>query len=91
MSRLEEGTSVPFVVVDKIEEIDLAIAIAAALRTELRSRAVAKTVARWTGVSDRAVKKWLSGRAVPGGRHLVILMRHSDAVLSVVLRAAGRG
>ena len=91
MSRLEEGTSVPFVIVDKIEGIDLAIAIAAALRAELRSRAVAKTVARWTGVSDRAVKKWLSGRVVPGGRHLVILMRNSDAVLSVVLRAAGRG
>lgn len=90
MSRLEKGTKVPFVGLDKAESQCLSAAIADALRAELGSRSVAKTVARWTGVSDRAVKKWLAGTVVPGGDHLVALMRHSDAVLAVVLRAAGR-
>lgn len=57
MSRLEKGTKVPFMGLDKAAEQELAIALADALRAELGSRSVAKTVARWTGVSDRAVKK----------------------------------
>jgi hypothetical protein len=90
MSLLEKGTKVPFMGLDKAENQDLAAAIADALRAELGSRSIAKTVARWTGVSDRAVKKWLAGKVVPGGVHLVALMRHSDEVLAVVLKAAGR-
>jgi hypothetical protein len=90
MSRLEKGTKVPFMGLDKAAEQELAIALADALRAELGSRSVAKTVARWTGVSDRAVKKWLAGKAIPGGMHLVALMRHSDQVLAAVLKAARR-
>lgn len=90
MSRSIKGTKVPFAALDKAGFPDLASAIAGALRTELGSKSVAKTVARWTGVSDRAVKKWLAGSVVPGGDHLVALMRHSDAVWAVVRKAAGR-
>ncbi len=90
MSRLEKGTKVPSMGLDKAESQAFAATIADALRAELGSRSVAKTVARWTGVSDRAVKKWLAGKVVPDGEHLVALMRHSDTVLAVVLRAAGR-
>lgn len=90
MSWSEKGTKVPFMGLDKRKPPDLASAIADALRAELGSRSIAKTVARWTGVSDRAVKKWLAGEAAPGGEHLVALMRHSDAVLKIVLAMAGR-
>lgn len=91
MSRLEKGTFVPLPKLDKSAGNDLATAIAAALRAELDgSRALVKTVMRWTGASPTAVKKWLAGKAVPGGIHLVALMRHSDGVLRVVLAAAGR-
>lgn len=90
MSRLEEGTLVPFIAVDKADGVDLAVSIAAALRNELGGRSVAKTVARWTHVSDRSVKKWLAGKVVPNGEHLVVLMRHSNAVWAVVRKAAGR-
>lgn len=62
MSRLEKGTKVPFMGLDKAAEQELAIALADALRAELGSRSVAKTVARWTGVSDRAVKKMAGGQ-----------------------------
>lgn len=63
MSRLEKGTKVPFMGLDKAAEQELAIALADALRAELGSRSVAKTVARWTGVSDRAVKNgWRAKR-----------------------------
>lgn len=73
-------------------EADLAHAIGWALRAELAgSRAMVKTVGRWTGASDRAIKNWLAGNAVPNGVHLVALMRHSRVVLSVILSAAGRG
>lgn len=89
MSRTRKGTLVPFMGLDKAGEGDIAKDIADALRAEL-GRCAAKTVARWTGVTDRAAKKWLAGRAMPGGEHLITLIRHSDAVLAVVLKAAGR-
>ena len=89
MSRTRKGTLVPFMGLDKTGKGDLARDIADALRTEL-GRSAAKTAARWTGVTDRAAKKWLAGKVVPGGEHLVTLMRHSDAVLAVVMKAAKR-
>ncbi len=65
--------------------------IALALRRELgASRAAAKTVARWTGASERAAKNWLAGRYGPSGEHLVALARHSPGVLDLVLLLAGR-
>ena len=49
MSRLEKGTKVPSMGLDKAESQAFAATIADALRAELGSRSVAKTVARWTG------------------------------------------
>ncbi len=44
----------------------------------------------WTGASERAVKYWFSCEWGPIGDYLITLMRHSDAVLYVVLALAGR-
>jgi hypothetical protein len=66
--------------------------IAVALRQELGGthRAV-KTTMRWTGVSERTAKNWISGSHGPSGEHLISLMRHSDEVLIGLLTLAGRG
>ena len=65
--------------------------IATALRTELGgSHQTIKTIMSWTGASERTIKNWLSGSNGPNGRHLIELMRHSEAVCSLVLRQAGR-
>jgi hypothetical protein len=91
MSLLEKGTIMPVSGVDNDCEPGLAKAIGVALRLELRGRrSVVKIISRWTGASDRAIKNWLAGKAVPGGVHLVALMRHSDEVMRVVMAAAGR-
>lgn len=81
-------------VVHRAPEIDClayASAIADALRSELGTTPGAtKTVMRWSGASDRCVKNWLSGTCGPSGRHLLMLARHSDAVLNCVLKMSGR-
>ncbi len=45
---------------------------------------------RWTGVSERTAKNWISGSYGATAGHLIELMRHSDTVLAVVLELAGR-
>lgn len=50
----------------------------------------AKTITKWTGVNDRTAKNWILGYCGPSGEHLIELMRHSDTVLAVVLKLAGR-
>ncbi len=91
MSRLEKGTIVPLSGVDNSAEAEFARALAAALRRELKGRrSIVKIIGRWTEASDRAIKNWLAGRSVPSGFHLVVLMMKSDAVLKVVMAAAGR-
>lgn len=66
-------------------------AIAAALRHELGGggRAI-KTIMRWTGASGRTARYWLAGDRGPDGWHLILLARHSDEVLRVVLSLARR-
>ena len=65
--------------------------IASALhRSFANSRVGVKTVARWTGANERAVKNWFSGRYGPRGEHLVVLARHSNDVLGAFLKMAGR-
>lgn len=73
------------------EPIDYADALASALRAELGDthRAV-KTVMKWTGASERAVKNWMSGERGPHGRYLVKILRHSDAALQTILAASRR-
>ncbi|GBQ56954.1 hypothetical protein AA16373_0872 [Komagataeibacter swingsii DSM 16373] len=62
-----------------------------ALRGELGSshRAI-KTVMGWTGASERSAKNWLNGTHGPGGWHLILLARQSEAVIATVLRLAER-
>ena len=60
--------------------------IAAALqRASVESGLQIKTVAGWTGASERTVKNWFSGQYGPSGEHLLILARHSHEVLNTML------
>jgi hypothetical protein len=74
-----------------ISTIEYREAIGAALSYELGGAGrAAKTTTRWTGVSERTAKNWISGSNGPSGEHLLELMRHSDTVLAVVLDLAVR-
>lgn len=65
--------------------------IGTALRKELGdTRGAIKSTMRWTGASERTVKYWLSGRKGPGGEHLLMLLRHSNAVFDAVAYHTGR-
>jgi hypothetical protein len=65
--------------------------ISVALRNELgNSRQATKTVMRWTGASERAVKNWLAASHGPSGEHLVHLAKHSDEVFELFLLMAER-
>ena len=60
--------------------------IAEALASELKgTRRAIKTVAKWTGASERTAKNWLSGRRGPSGQHLIALLGKSDALLERIL------
>ena len=75
----------------KSPDDNYAVAIAAVLRDELGASArAAKTLARWTGASERAAKYWMSGTRGPDGWNLILLARNSDAVFHFVLRMAHR-
>jgi hypothetical protein len=72
-------------------QIEYRDAIWIALTSELGgTHQATKTTMRWTGVSERTARNWISGTHAPAGEHLVELMRNSDAVLSAVLALAGR-
>ncbi len=72
-------------------QIEYRDAIWIALTSELGgTHQAAKTTMRWTGVSERTARNWISGTHAPAGEHLVELIRNSDAVLSAVLTLAGR-
>lgn len=67
------------------------LAIAIALRQEMEaSRRSVKTIARWTGASERTVQNWLGAVRGPSGAHLVALARHSAAVHAAYLGLCGR-
>lgn len=75
-----------------LSESAFAEQIADALREDLgATRRAAKTVMRWTGVSDRTARAWLQGRASPSGLHLVALAARSELVMAKVLRLTGHG
>jgi hypothetical protein len=68
-----------------------AAVVAAALQQSLgHSHQAVKTVARWTGASDRTVKNWFAATNGPSGEHLVALTRNSDQVFQALLSMAGR-
>ncbi len=65
--------------------------LAEALQAEFENRSnAAKTLMRWTGVSNRGARYWLSGERCPNGWQLILLARHSDAVLRAILQMCGR-
>lgn len=71
--------------------IDYSQAISSALRSELGdTHRATKTVMKWTGASERAVKNWLSGERGPHGRYLIQILRYSDGTLQTVLAASRR-
>ncbi len=73
------------------DESTYAVAIGRALRAELGgSHRAVKTIMTWTTANERTVKNWMAGTSGPRGDHLIGLIRHSDAVLTAVLRLAGR-
>ncbi len=86
-----KGRKLPFFDVETQAPIGYARAIAEALRQEMNGDSVsAKTIMRWTGASERAVKGWIGGKPGPSGEHLIALMAESDAVFGAVLRLARR-
>ena len=65
--------------------------VGSALRSEFGNQpSMLKTVAKLTQSNERAVRNWFEGKNAPNGENLVILMRHSDAVLKTILGRAGR-
>lgn len=65
--------------------------IAAAMQAEWGTAPSArKEVGRITQANERAVRNWFEGKNGPSGENLVLLMRHSDAVLETVLELSGR-
>ena len=73
-----------------LTDADLAVALGSALTEELGgSRRATKSVMSWTGVSDHTARSWLHGRSCPGGRHLLLLSAHSEAVMRCFLRLSG--
>lgn len=75
----------------RLSSSDFASSISNALREELgASHVAAKTIMRWTGVSERTAKNWLAGACGPSGFHLVLLARESDVVMATLLVLAGR-
>ena len=82
---LETGTIVP-------TSACYARLVGQALRLEVgESRRAVKTIMRWTGVSDRTARNWLSDTSGPSGYHLARLAARSDAVLETFLTMSGRG
>ncbi len=92
--RIKMGTSVPKMGTTVHLAADQAAyrkAIADTLRREVGpTHQAIKTVMRWTGVSERTAKYWLSGDRGPSGEHLIRLAQHSDAVLITFLSMAER-
>src|SRR3546814_12483878 len=66
---------------DALTDSEFAQVIASALKVEFGStRNGAKMIMKWTGVSERTAKNWLSGTNAPSGVHLILLARESNAV-----------
>lgn len=86
------GNSFPEFASGRIGAARFSSAIAAALHREFGGKGSAiKKTAKLTTANHRAVKNWFEARNGPSGEFLVLLCRHSDQVLEVVLSLAGRG
>ena len=86
----KKGSSFP-VGRDRLTDAEFAQVIASALKVEFGStRNGAKTIMKWTGVSERTAKNWLNGTNAPNGVHLILLARGSNAVLKAMMLMAER-
>ena len=66
-------------------------ALAKVLKEELGgTNQAAKSIMKWANVSERTAKNWIGGTHSPSCEDLIELIRHSDAVLAVVLAMSGR-
>ena len=75
----------------KLDNSRYAEEIGRALRGELGgSHQTVKMIMNWTCAGERAIKNWLCGINGPSGVHLIEMIRHSDAICSLVLHLAGR-
>ena len=75
-----------------LTDSELAAHIGRTLMAELgATRRAAKTVMRWTHVSDRTARKWLHGDASPSGVHLLALAANSPSVMTLILELTGQG
>ena len=69
----------------------LAASLSDALRREFGDTpSAAKRIAKLVRANPRAARNWLDGTNAPSGEYLVLLLRHSDALLETVLTLAGR-
>lgn len=76
---------------ESFSDLSFRAALAKVLKEELGgTNRAAKSIMKWANVSERTAKNWLGGTHSPSGEHLIELMRHSDAVLDVVLCLANR-
>ncbi len=88
---LKKGKSFPRNGQRKLDHPRYAAEIGHALRSELGgSHQSVKAIMNWTCASERTIKNWLAGTNGPSGVHLIEVIRHSDAVCTLVLQLAGR-
>lgn len=65
-------------------------AVSSALAVELGAGGgAAKTIMRWSNVSDRTARNWLGAEKAPGGHHLIMLARHSPLVWRSIQELSG--
>ncbi len=84
----EKGNSFPTAATDCLS---FQAAVADALRRDFGGApSSVKHVAKLVNANERAVRNWFDARNGPSGEHLVMLMRHSTAVVEMVLALSGR-
>jgi len=87
----KKGKNFPRRGLQELDNLRYAEEIGRALRSELGgTHQSVKIIMNWTCAGERTIKNWLSGINGPSGAHLIEVIRHSDAVCSLVLRLAGR-
>lgn len=87
-SRL--GKTFPNAASPAFDSVAFQEAIAAALRRDFGgSTASVKRVAKLVRANERGVRNWFEARNGPSGEHLIMLMRHSPAIVEAVLAMAG--
>jgi hypothetical protein len=83
----KRGNRFPEAELDRI----YAATISEALKRELgQTHQATKTVARWTGTSERTAKNWFSGARGPNDPHLIALARQSETVFEALLVMLGK-